>query len=215
MLRWMRVLGGLACLALLGTAPGARAANIISTTLVDVPSRGFYLVGEQIRLQVAMAFDTATLGGAIEFMLPAGAEYQSFAFDDFFPVGDLSKCDGLMGGDFDDCVAEQESFFNFPPEASIFDPFSKTRIAIGDFFGIPSGARPVGLMTLLATAPGDGSVMPGPTTEAPFVRISGATLDVSFEPTEGFSVVPEPGTLLLASAGLLGLAFACRPPSAR
>lgn len=195
-------------------AGSASAANMVQLTVINgTPCIGdgsvrCFNLGETIEAELRINFTNFTGGALLEFVFPRQlAAYQSWQFGLDFPQNNEAACDPTAA-DYDDCLAENLHFSEGPESDYIREsPHSRTRALVGDFDPF-RGEQLLGLLKLTAQAAGDGSVLPQPEVE--FQTSSGNSLVVSYS-GDSFRIIPEPGTLLLVGAGLLGLAATRRP----
>lgn len=190
MKRWMRFLVAF-CAAALLQAGSASAANVIGASVKNAPAGGVFGLGDLIEVELNFSFDEGvkSFGGGVDVAFDASQlELVSFAFDARFPFN----------------PAQPDASFNRP--LGFFNT-NGNLLAFGDFnpFG-DSGI--IAVLMFKALQQGDGSVRPTGQNlfpAGPIIGEDGGELPVSFA-GGAYSIVPEPGTVLLLSAGLVGLA---------
>ncbi len=190
MKRWMRFLVAF-CAAALLQAGSASALNVVAASVKNTPGGGVFGLGDLIEVELSYSFDenVKSFGGGVDVAFDATQlELVSFAFDARWPFN----------------PAQPDASFNRP--IGFFNE-NGNLLAFGDFnpFG---DSGPIATLMFRALAPGDGSVRPTGNDlfpAGPIIGEDGGELPVSFE-GGAYSIVPEPGTVLLLSAGLAGLA---------
>lgn len=180
-------------LALGLSAGAAQADSIVRATVLNAPAGGAFNLGDEIDVEIRFDFgDERTFGGGVDVDFDTSlVELVSFQLDARW---------GFNPGNPEASFSRPLGFFNSNPRA----------LAFGDFNPF-NGQGVVGLMKLRAIGEGDGWVdmdvndFPA----GPFITEEIEELWVDFEGAE-FSIIPEPGTMLLVGAGLLGLAVTRR-----
>jgi len=186
--------------AALSVAGPARSASVISASILNGAActgnaaAKCFQPGDDIQAQLRFSFpDLKSFGGGFDVN-----------FDDALASVESFNLDPMWGFD----PAQPTNSFSRPLGFFTVDPHL---VAVGQFtpFG---GDGVIGTLDLKANALGDGSVTPAAgsdsVTQNPagsFIDEHGGVLPVTFQGA-AFSIVPEPGTLLLVAAGMAGLA---------
>jgi hypothetical protein len=190
---------GLAVTILCG-AGSARSASLITadilngTPCANNAAAKCFQPGDDIQAQVRFSFpDVNSFGGGFDI-----------TFDDTLASLDSFTLDSRWGFD------PQNPTTSFSRPLGFFsqDPHL---VAVGELtpFG---GDGAIGTLVLRANAAGEGSITLAPGSDSPtqnpagpFIDQNGKTMAISFQGAD-FSIVPEPGSLLLVILGLAGFA---------